>query len=117
MLSPNTFFLMLLPPIIFEAGYNLHKVCFKLDCIDLQMYFALLTTRINFFYLFYRTIKKTIKTQLCVYITIQGNFFQNFGSILLFAVFGTLISAMVVGGGIYLMGVAGIAYNLTLTDR
>uniref|UniRef100_F6U823 Cation/H+ exchanger transmembrane domain-containing protein n=3 Tax=Ciona intestinalis TaxID=7719 RepID=F6U823_CIOIN len=70
MLSPNTFFLMILPPIIFEAGYSLHK----------------------------------------------GNFFQNFGSILIFAVFGTLVSAMFVGGGMYLMGVAGIAYNLTLTE-
>lgn len=36
---------------------------------------------------------------------------------MLFAVVGTLISALFVGGGIYLMGVAGIAYNLTLTDR
>jgi len=49
--------------------------------------------------------------------SLQGNFFQNFGSILVFAVIGTFISAMVVGGGIYLMGVAGIAFNLTLTDR
>jgi len=69
-LSPQNFFLMILPPIIFEAGYSLHK----------------------------------------------GNFFQNFGSILVFAVIGTFISAMIVGGGIYLMGVAGIAYNLTLTE-
>jgi len=36
---------------------------------------------------------------------LQGNFFANFGTILIFAVFGTLISACVVGGGIYLLGV------------
>lgn len=35
---------------------------------------------------------------------LQGNFFQNFGSIILFAVVGTLISALIVGGGVYLLG-------------
>lgn len=34
----------------------------------------------------------------------QGNFFQNIGSIILFAVVGTLISALIVGGGVYLLG-------------
>ena len=34
----------------------------------------------------------------------QGNFFQNIGSILLFAILGTVISAVIVGGGLYLLG-------------
>lgn len=35
---------------------------------------------------------------------VQGNFFQNIGSITLFAVIGTAISAFIVGGGIYFLG-------------
>ena len=39
-----------------------------------------------------------------LYFIFQGNFFQNIGSITVFAVFGTLISAFIVGGGVYILG-------------
>jgi len=70
MLSPQAFFVILLPPIIFEAGYSLHK----------------------------------------------GNFFQNLGSICIFAVGGTMISTLLVGLGLYLLGAGGVTMQLRLTD-
>eukprot|EP00741_Cyanophora_paradoxa_P000057 tig00000057_g54.t1 len=68
--NPRTFFLFLLPPIVFHAGYDLHK----------------------------------------------GNFFKNLGSILVFAVLGTLVSAFVFGGIIYALGKAHLSKDINFLD-
>lgn len=41
---------------------------------------------------------------------------QNIGSILVFAIAGTTISALVIGAGIYVLGIAEVAYRLSFVE-
>ncbi|CAF0957018.1 unnamed protein product [Didymodactylos carnosus] len=66
LLNSNLFFMLFLPPIIFEQGYHLHK----------------------------------------------GNFFKNLGTITTFAIFGTTISALTTGVGLWLLGIWHLSYKL-----
>ena len=47
---------------------------------------------------------------------LQGNFFQNLGSIIVFAVFGTAISTFLVGGGLVALAKLGVIYELSLVQ-
>lgn len=88
--SPTAFFLVLLPPIIFE-------VC-ECDINDEVFY------------------NPTFFSYQSGYNLHKGNFFQNIGSICVFAIIGTAISALVIGSGVYLLGIADVAYRLNFIE-
>lgn len=44
----------------------------------------------------------------------KANFFRNIGTITLFAVLGTVVSAVMIGIGLYVLGNYGLSYPLTL---
>ncbi|KAG6833401.1 hypothetical protein H0H87_007386 [Tephrocybe sp. NHM501043] len=82
------FFNLLLPPIILNSGYELK-----------QASFATLVGRVN--------------SNACL----QENFFRNFGSILIFAFFGTFISAVGVGVLVWIWASLGLeSLELTLLE-
>ncbi len=52
-----------------------------------------------------------------IFVFSQGNFFQNIGSIILFAVMGTAVSTCIVGGGLYGLSQLGVIFSLNLVQR
>lgn len=81
--SPEAFYFLLLPPIIFAAGFNLQK---RYLCSIPEHEFLL-----NYF---------------------LRDFFMNFGSILMFAVVGTVISTIVFGLFLYGMAKLGALHSI-----
>ncbi|GFU11229.1 hypothetical protein NPIL_631471 [Nephila pilipes] len=46
----------------------------------------------------------------------KGNFFRNIGSILVFAILGTAVSAFIIGGSLFLFGKKQWVYELSFTE-
>lgn len=62
-------------------------------------------------------IKRSLWPSLFINVRLfLGNFFTNIGSILLFAIVGTTISALIVGGGIFILGQAEVVYPLNFVQ-
>ena len=57
-----------------------------------------------------------ISTMCFFCLSTQGNFFQNIGSIILFAVVGTAVSTFIVGGGLIALSKLGVVYELNLVQ-
>ena len=89
--QPDMFFFLLLPPIIFEAGFNLKKVCSRLRS---QMAMS----------------RGTLDVTCCGWSIVgrlQKRFFRNLSTITLLAVMGTIISTFVIGLIIFAFAKAG----------
>lgn len=75
--DPEIFFNIILPPIIFHAGYSLKRVSKTYHSYMILYYSKLMYRRL--------------------FLLFQKYFFRNLGAILMYALIGTSISAFVIG--------------------
>ncbi len=89
MFKEQFFFLVLLPPIIFESGYNMKRVC---------------------------VIVCDVRTHPLDVMLLQRNFFANLGGICLLAFIGTTVSTFVIAFFMYAVRGVGVPDELELIE-